>query len=256
MWRSPITFGLGLSLTLAITPLTGHAQLGGLVKKAKEKAEAATGAPAASTDQPARLPGPEITPMVVDHFLVGLKAEKVARDRAAATEGKRKEAEEQRKRTEAEARLDPQSRHYICVNDKVQADPRYADMQKLSKEADAAAKQGDNTKMMQLAVQISELSAGMQQQADSICTSQQPKTGAAPPPTAEQQAIQDAPAVSPEQDGAKAAAMTPMDYGQIKELIYTYVNYGKRAGLTESEKQAVEAKIKELREALKAIGMN
>jgi hypothetical protein len=109
--------------------------------------------------------------------------------------------------------------------------------------------------MMQLAVQINELNTAMQQRADSVCTAQQPKPGAAPP-TAEQQAIQDAPPISPEAEGAKAAAMPPVDYGQIKELIYTYVNYGKRAGLSDSEKKAVDAKVKELREALKAIGMN
>ncbi len=233
----------GLALLLLL-PATGHAQLGGLVKKAKDKVVPPAAA-TQSTDQPARLPGPTITGAVVDHLLLGLKAEKDARDRAAATA-------DTRRRKEAEAQMDPQTRYYSCVSEQQQKDPAYAQMQKLGKDAQDASTKGDNNAAMQIAMQMAPLQLQLQQHAESACAALKP--GAAPA-TPAQKAIQDAPVVPPEEAGAKAAGLTSVDYAQLKELIYTYLGYGKRAGLSDDEKRAVDPKRDQLKDGLNSIGM-
>jgi hypothetical protein len=239
----PVAAGFALALLLTV-PASAHAQLGGLVKKAKDKI-AAPAATTQSTDQPARLPGPEITSTVVDHLLLGLKAEKDARDRAAATE-------QVRRQKDAEAQMDPQTRYYSCIADAQQKDPKFADMQKLGKDAQDASNKGDQNKAMDLAMQMQPLQLQIQARAESSCVQLKPGA-AAPTPT--QKAIQTAPVVPPEEAGAKAAGLTPVEYGQVKELIYTYLGYGKRAGLTDSEKRAVDPKRDQLKDGFKQIGM-
>jgi hypothetical protein len=248
-----IVAGLGIALALTVAS-SASAQLGGLVKKAKDKAAASAGVQQ-SSDQPARLPGPEITGDVVSRFLVALKAEKAAKDRNAANEERRKKADEEREKKAAVAAMDPTTRHMMCTQEKMHADPKYADFEKLSKTAEAAARSGDNNKMMEAAVQISPLQTELQQRADSLCALEESKAAKEPKPSAEQDAVQNAPESSPEESGAKAGGFTMADYGQIKELIYTHLNYGKRAGLTDPEKKAVDPKAKELKDAFKAIGM-
>jgi len=238
------TIGLCLIVVLSSLPSAGNAQLGGLVKKAKDKvAPDASGQ--SSTDQPARLPGPEITPGTVDHFLAGLKAEKTAKDQAAA-------AEKERKDQEAQAHMDPNTRYYSCVSDKQQKDPQQATMQQMAKDAKDASDKGDTQKAMDIAMKLGPMSQDIQKRAQAACASAK----AAPPaPTPEQQAVQNAPQVTPEAAGAKAAGLTTVEYGQVKELIYTYLNYGKRSGVTDPEKQAIEAKRADLKAAFTSIGM-
>jgi hypothetical protein len=263
MFRRPLRAGLGLILALSLAPSLASAQLGGITKKVKEKVvpAAPAGAGQPSTDQPARLPGPEITPSVVDRFLAGLKAEKGARDRAAEAQQRRqqKSEEEEKQRQEEEKQrqleqMDPQTRHVLCVNEKQQQDPKYAQLQKLASDAQAASNKGDNNKAMEVAMQMGPLQQEIQQRADSICTAIEAKAGPTKP-TPAQKAIQNAPEAAPEDTAAKVAGMTAVEYGQVKELIYTYLNYGKRAGVTEQEKQAIEAKRPQLKEAFKAIGV-
>jgi hypothetical protein len=238
----PVAAALGLALFLAF-PASAHAQLGGLVKKAKDKI--APPAATQSTDQPARLPGPPITGAVVDHLLLGLKAEKDAKDRAAA-------GAEDRARKEREAKMDPQARYYSCLGEKQKQDPAQPQMEKLGKDAEAAVNKGDNNQALQIAMQMQPLQLQMQQRAESACASVKP---GAKPATPAQKAIQDAPVVPPEQAGATAAGLSLVEYGQVKELIYTYLGYGKRAGLTDEEKHAVDPKRAQLKDGFKSIGM-
>lgn len=238
----PVAAGLGLALLLTL-PATAHAQLGGLIKKAKDKV--APSAATQSTDQPARLPGPEITSSVVSKLIVALKAEKDARDRNAA-------GEEERRRLEAESRMDPQTRYYSCMNTAQQKDPAKADMERLGKEGQDAADKGDQNKAMDIAMRMQPLQMQMQARAESACASLKPGAKQATPT---QKAIQAAPVVPPEEAGAKSMGVTTVEYGQIKELIWTYLGYGKRAGLTESEKHAVDPKRDQLKEGFKLIGM-
>jgi hypothetical protein len=249
-------FVAGLSLALILTAASSaEAQVGGLIKKAKEKAAAGAGVQT-SADQPANHAGPTITTETVDRFLTGLKAEKAAMDRAAANQERRKKAREERDKQEALAGMDPEARKALCVSEKMNADPKHASLEKASKEMNAAAERGDNAKVMELSMQVAPLQAEIQQRAEATCTAELKKTGGrAAPPTAEQEAILNAPDVPPEEAGAKAANMPMVDYAQVKEYIQMYVNYGTRTGLTDAEKKAIEAKKKELKEGLKAIGM-
>lgn len=240
----PVVAGLGLALLLTV-PTPAHAQLGGLIKKAKDKVAPAAPAGVQSTDQPARLPGPEITSAVVDHLLSGLKAEKEARDRAAA-------AEETRRQQEAEANMDPNARYYSCIGKAQQDDPKRAEIEQLGKEGKDAADKQDQSKMMDIAMRMQPLQLELQARAESSCAALKP---GAKQPTRTQKAIQAAPVVPPEDAGATAASLSKVEYGQVKELIYTYLGYGKRAGLTDSEKRAVDPKRDQLKDAFKLIGM-
>jgi hypothetical protein len=235
---------LGLALLLTL-PTTGQAQLGGLIKKAKDKV-----VPGADQSQPARLPGPEITADVVDHVLLGLKAEKDARDRAAA-------AQAARERKANEDQMDPQARYNTCLGEKQQSDPKYPELQKQAKDAQAAADKGEMSKVVEISNQIQSLTLELQQRAETACASLKPGAAPAPaqPPTADQLAIQNAPTGTAEEAGAKAAGMTPLTYGQAKELIYTHLNYGKRSGVSDEEKRVIEAKRTELKQAFAAIGL-
>jgi hypothetical protein len=237
-----VAAALGLALLLTI-PASGHAQLGGLIKKAKDKA--APPAATQSSDQPARLPGPEITSDVVSKLLLAFKAEKDARDRAAATE-------DERRRQEAEAKMDPQTRYYSCLSTTQQKDPAMAEMQRLANEGKDAADKSDQNKAMDIAMRMQPLQLQMQARAESACASVKP---GAKPATPTQKAIQAAPVVPPEEAGAKVMNVSTVEYGQIKELIWTYLGYGKRAGLSDSEKRAVDPKRDQLMEGFSLIGL-
>jgi hypothetical protein len=237
-----VTASFSLMLLLAL-PASAHAQLGGLIKKAKDKV--APSAATQSTDQPARLPGPELTTSVVNNLLLGLKAEKEARDRAAA-------AEEERRRQAAESQMDPQTRYYSCLSTTQEKDTAMAEMRRLADAGKDAADKGDQNKAMDIAMRMQPLQMQMQARAESACASLKPGAKQATPA---QKAIQAAPVVPPEEAGAKAMAVSTVEYGQIKELVWTYLGYGKRAGLTESEKRAVDPKRDQLREGFKLIAM-
>jgi hypothetical protein len=238
----PVAAMLGLALLLTF-PATGHAQLGGLIKKAKDKV--VPSAATQSTDQPARLPGPEITSGVVSKLIVALKTEKDAKDRAAV-------AEEERRRQEAESRMDPQARYYSCVGTAQQKDPAMAELERLGKEGKDAADKGETNKAMDVAMRMQPIQMQLQARAESSCAALKPGAKQATPT---QKAIQAAPVVPPEEAGATVLGVSPVEYGQIKELVWTYLNYGKRAGLTDSEKHAVDPKRDQLKEGFKLIGM-
>lgn len=238
----PVAAALGLALLLTL-PTAGQAQLGGLIKKAKDKV--APPAATQSTDQPARLPGPEITSDVVNKLLLAFKAEKDARDRAAA-------AEEERRHREAEAQMDPQTRYYSCLSTTQQKDPAMTEVQRLANEGKDAADKGDQNKAMDIAMRIQPIQLQMQARSESACAALKP---GAKQPTPTQKAIQVAPVVPPEEAGAKTMGVTTAEYGQIKELIWTYLGYGKRAGLTDSEKRVVDPKRDQLKEGFKLIGL-
>ena len=49
--------------------------------------------------------------------------------------------------------------------------------------------------------------------------------------------------------------MTAVDYGKLKELILTYFISPAGAGVSESEKRAIDARRTELQAGLRAVGM-
>lgn len=226
-----------LALSFFATP--AEAQLGGLTKKARQRASEAAGVP--STDQPARMAGPEVTPASVDQLLAGLKAEATAAEQRAAAERRRQEQEN--------AARTASDRQAQCYEDKKNSDPAWPEIQRLQEQAKAAADKGDYDKAGQIAQQLGVKMMDLQNRVQAACA--QPA-----PPSAEQQAMQQAQASdSPADQGAKAAGMSAQDYAQFKELVYTHLQSPKRAGLAEKEQQAIEAKKRELRERLKAVGL-
>ena len=237
---SPVRIATGLALVLLLEApgSPAHAQVGGLVKKAREKvAPAATAQP--TTDEPARLPGPTLTPAVVDHFLVGLKAEKGEQDRQAKQQERRAAAERRKK--------DPKASAESCRSEVVQNDPKARERDSLTKAAEAAAERKDYATAQQIALSVQTSVLELQARADSICASIRPE----PPP--EQEAMRTA-SVSPGEAGATAAGMTAVEYGQVRELLQTYLQYPARAGLSPEEKQAVDPKRTELLAAFQALG--
>lgn len=250
MLPRPIAAGLVLASTLSLLPAVMEAQLGGIAKRARDRIGAGSGQQV-STDQTARLPGPTLTADVVNRLLTGLAAEKQARDRAAEAEVRRQRQAE----AAAQARRQQEEQyetHQECVGAKLKADPKYAEAERTAGEAQAAAQRGDMAKAMQLSQRIQPLMQEAQQRAEGACASTRPSGTAAPTP--EEEAIQ-ATADSSEVLGAGAGKFTPVDYGQVKELVYTYLNYPQKAGLTAEEKGVVEPRRRELKEALKAVGL-
>lgn len=224
-----------LALSFLVTP--AEAQLGGLAKKARQRVSATTEVP--STDQPARMAGPDLTAASVDQLLTGLKAEQSAAEQQAAAERRRRE--------QASAARSASDRQAQCHEDKKNSDPAWAEIQRLQEQGKTAADKGEYDKATQIAQQLGAKMMDLQTRVQAACaqTAQ---------PSAEQEAMQQATG-SPESAGAQAAGMSAQDYAQIKELVYTYLQSPRRAGLAETEQQAVEAKKAQLRERLKAVGL-
>lgn len=230
-----------LAFTFVVTP--AEAQLGGIAKKARQTASEAAGVP--STDQPARMAGPEVTQASVAQLLTGLKAEQIAMERQAAAERQRQE--------QADAASTASDRQAQCYEDKKNADPAWAEIQRLKAQGDTAAEKGEYNKATQIALQLGTKMTDLHNRVQAACA-QQAQAAQAAQPSAEQQAMQQA-GSSPESAGAQAAGMSAQDYAQFKELVYTYLQAPKKAGLAEKEQQAIEAKKPQLRERLKAVGL-
>lgn len=224
-----------LALSFFVTP--AEAQLGGLTKKARQKVSETAGVP--STDQPARMAGPEVTSASVDQLLAGLKAEATAAEQQAAAERRRQE--------QADAARTAADRQAQCYEDKKNSDPAWPEIQRLQEQAKAAADKGDYDKAGQIAQQLGVKMMDLQNRVQAACAQ-------SAQPSAEQQAMQQA-SDSPADQGAKAAGMSAQDYAQFEELVYTHLQSPKRAGLAEKEQQAIEAKKRELRDRLKAVGL-
>lgn len=224
-----------LALSFLVTP--AEAQLGGLAKKARQRVSETAGVP--STDQPARMAGPDVTPASVDRLLVGLKAEATAAERQAAAERQRQD--------QANAARTASARQEQCYEDKKNSDPAWPEIQRLQEQGKTAADKGDYDKASQIAQQMGAKMMDLQTRVQAACA--QPAQ-----PSAEQEAMQQATG-NPESAGAQAAGMSAQDYAQFKELVYTHLQSPKRAGLAEKEQQTIEAKKQELRDRLKAVGL-
>lgn len=242
---------LGLSLLFSAGRL--EAQFGGLVKKAKNRAAVAAGVQA-STDQPARMAGPEITDESIERLLAGLKAEKAALDREAEA-ARQRQAEAERQRQAEERYTRQKAEHESCVDSRTKADPDYAKMEQLSKEAEAAGKAGDTQKAMDLSMRMALLRPDViVERATAACAAIAPAGAEASVSSADVAAMRGAAGTSGGA-GAGAAGMTEAAYGQMKELIYTYFTQNKLAGLTPDEERAVNGRRAELRAALKGTGI-
>lgn len=237
LWVAAVVVG-GMVLGM---PARAEAQLGGLTKRARDRAAQAAGVQ--STDEAARMPGPVLTTAVLDQVMTGLKAEKVARDNWAA-----EQARQQRLREQEEARQAAMNNRSECLDRTMRADSNFVKAEKLQRDAQAAAQRGETAKAVQAAQQIQGLIALAQQNAETKCKAPE----AAPAP--EEQAVA-ASQESPEAVGAKAAKMSATDYAQAKELLYTYLNFPQKAGLSADEKRVVDPRKPQIKDALKGAGL-
>lgn len=250
MSSRPLAAGLLLALALSTLPGSAEAQLGGLVKKARARVAPAAGQQQ-STDEAARLPGPTLTQDMIDRLLTGFATEKRARDRAEQEEARRRQQAD----AAAQARRSQQDQYESyqqCTEAKAKADPGYGEAERLTQDAQAAAQRGETAKAMQMAQRIQQLMGEVAERARTSCASLEPS--ATPAATPEESAIQST-ADSSEVLGARAAGLTAVEYGQAKELLFTYLNYPQKAGLTANERGAVDPKRRELKEALKGVGL-
>lgn len=252
MW-SPRSGALAaLVLCIGFPPTTAVAQLGGIVKKARDRV-----APGQqqSTDEPARLPGPTLTSDVVSRLLRGLAAEKRARDQAER-EAERRRVADSVAAAERQSQEPPTTREE-CYAVKMKADTAYPGLQRLMEEASAAGERNDISKAAEIAQRMGPIQLGIHQRAEAACASV-PSASAmrapTPQPTPQEQAVQQSPDTL-EIHGAGAGGFSPTEYAQLKELVYTYFNSPQKAGLAPEEKRAVDAKRKELKDGLKGVGL-
>lgn len=256
MWSSRSGAAVALVLCFGLLPTIAEAQLGGIVKKARDRV-----APGQqqSTDEPARMPGPTITNDVVGRLLRGLAAEKRARDQVQRD----MERETERRRVadslaEAERRRpDRYTTREECFAVKMKADTAYPTLDRLMNEASAAGERNDISKAAEIAQRMATIQMGIHQRAEATCAKVPPASSMpapAPKPTPQEQAVQESPDTL-EIHGAGAGGFSATEYAQLKELVYTYLRMAERAGLAPEEKRAVDAKRKELKAGLEGVGL-
>lgn len=252
MFAARLALRSALVLFITLIPVAAEAQLGGIVKKARDRVVPGQ---TQTVDEAARLPGPQVTPDIVKRLLSGLAAERRARDRVA-------QEIERRRVADSVAQAERQRPGYYanreeCLSVKLQADTAYPGLERLLNEASAAGERNDIAKTSEIAQRMVPIQMAMQQRAEAACASVPPASAMPAPaaqPTPQEQAVQQSPDTL-EGVGARAGGFSATEYAQLKELIHTYLNYPQKAGLAADEKRAVDPKRKELKESLSAIGL-
>jgi len=253
MWSPRLGAAAALALCIGLLPTVAEAQLGGIVKKARDRV-AAPGQQQ-STDEAARLPGPTLTNDVVARLLRGLSAEKRARDQAERERERRRVADSVA--AAERARPDHYTTREECFGVKFKADTAYPTLNRMMNEASAAGERNDIAKASEIAQRMALVQLGIQQRTEAACASMPPASAVpapAPRPTAAEQAVQEAPDTI-EVVGAGAGGFSSTEYGQLKELVWTHLTFPQKSGLAAEERRAVEAKRKELKDGLKGVGL-
>jgi hypothetical protein len=252
MWSPRLSAAAALALCIGFVPSAAEAQLGGIVKKAKDRVVPGQ---QQSTDEAARLPGPTLTNDVVTRLLRSLTAEKRARDQAERERERRRVADSVA--AAERQRPDRYTTREECQVVKLKADTAYPGWNRLLTEASAAAERNDIAKTSEISQRMAVIQVGMQERAEAACANVPPASSMpapAPQPTPQEQAVQESPD-SLEITGAGAGGFSATEYGQLKELVWTYLNYPQKAGLAANEKRAVDGKRKELKDGLKGVGL-
>ena len=241
--RTPLAGLLALAL---LVPMTAHAQLGGLVKKAKGAATvAATPAPAKKAW------GVEVTDVVIDRFVKGLHAERAVRDSARALQAQADKAEK-----DMASAMAPTDRYAACIETASEEDAEAPKLHKLQQQMDKAEDDGDDALYDKLSAQYDQVSMGIQMRAVAKC---QPLLSAAMAsasamPTdssttmAGMMAGQRAKAMlqQVEKRGALASGFTDVEYAQLKEKVMGYYLTPKSTPILPSEAKVLDARRDEL----------
>lgn len=255
---SLLTLALLALLSLAVLPSIGHAQLGGLAKKAKQAVAGKSEKPAA--DQPARASSPTITTASIGSFINGLKAEQHFADsgRAAAKDAKAKyEANSQ---AGMQNWMNQSQKYEECKDEHSDNHPRKAERNKLQTSAGMARYKGETKKADSLAAVVEKIDRQIEAEAEKACEKQKvtpedlQKQMMNQPQPPDEYGMVTAAVDSSIKIGAQTAGMNAYQYGQMKEAVVSYLKEPKKSGITGDEAAAIEARKTELSTLLKAVG--
>lgn len=243
---------------LAFLPATGHAQLGGLAKKAKQAVAPKAEKPA--SDTPARSSAPAITTASIASFVNGLKAEQQVADsgRAAAKDAKAKyDANSQ---VAMQSWMDKSQKYDECTDEHTDNDARKTQRNKLQTSVGMARYKGETKKADSLDAIREKLDAQIIADAEKAC--EKLKTS----PEELQKTMMNQPQAPDEysmvqesldrsvKKGAQTAGMTDYQYAQMKEAVVAYLKDPKKSGITGNEASAIDGRRSELTSLLSAVG--
>lgn len=255
---SVLTLALVALLFLALVPSTGHAQLGGLARKAKQAVAGKGEKPAADT--PARASSPTITTASVASFIDGLKAEQHFADsgRAAAKAAKAKyDADAQ---SGVQNWMNASQKYDECTEDYSEKHPRKNERDRLQTSAGMARYKGETRKADSLTAVVEKIDEQILAETEKACEKlkvtpedlQKQMMNQPQPP--DEYGMVTAAVDSSIKIGAKTAGMNSYQYGQMKEAVVAHLQNPKKSGLSPEEAAAVEARKPELATLLKAVG--
>jgi hypothetical protein len=255
---SLLALALTALLLLAFLPAAGHAQLGGLAKKARQAVAGKSEKPAA--DQPARASAPTITTASIASFVNGLRAEQKFADssRAAAHEAKAKyDANAQ---GAMQSWMEKSQKYSDCTSEAVDNHPRAAERKKLQTNTGLARYKGETSKADSLEVVLEKLTGQMEADAEKSCARlkttpedlQQQMMNQPQPP--DEYGMVATAVDSSIKIGAMTAGLNAYQYGQMKEAVVSYLKEPKKSGIAGEEAAAIEARRPELMTLLKAVG--
>jgi hypothetical protein len=255
---SLLTLALVSLLALALLPATGHGQLGGLAKKAKQAVAGKSEKPAA--DQPARSSAPTITTASMGSFINGLEAEQQVADsgRAAAKEAKAKY--EANSAGAMQSWMDKSQKYSECTDEQADNHPRAAERKKLQTSAGMARYKGEDKKADSLASVVEKLDRQIEADGEKACAKLKTTPEDLQKQMMNQPAQPDEYAMVTEavdssiKIGARTAGMNPYQYAQLKEAVVAYLQNPKKSGIAGEEAAAIDARKPELTTLLKAVG--
>lgn len=256
---------LTLLLVLASLPTVAQAQLGGLSKRVKDRVTGATARAEEkpAQDEPARAAAPTLNPATVDQFVAGLKVERKTLDdaRARVTAGQQQVANAQAARSKAWQ--DQQQKYSDCQNEKLEQHPKQPQRDSVQQAMAVARLKGQKPQAEALHSRLQKLEQEIQTDAEAACaqykTDEKDMLAAFTPTESEKNQPSEYETMRAAGDtaiilGARAAGMSPRQYGQVKEAVMAQLKAPGKAGLNPAEAAAVDARRDELADLLKAVG--
>jgi hypothetical protein len=245
-------------MLLAFLPATGHAQLGGLARKARQAVAGKGEKPAADT--PARASSPTITPASMSSFINGLQAEQQFADsgRAAAKEAKARY--EANSAGAMQSWMERSQKYSDCTSEAEDNHPRKAERNKLQTSAGMARYKGETKKADSLTAVVEKIDRQIETEAEKSCeklkTSPEElqKTMMNQPEPPDEYGMVTAAVDSAIKIGAMTAGLNTYKYGQMKEAVVSYLKEPKKSGIAGEEAAAIEARRPELVTLLKGVG--
>lgn len=255
---SVMAAALLLLLALAILPSAGHAQLGGLTRKARAAVAGKSEKPAA--DQPARASTPTITTASLARFVEGLKAEQHFVDSARTAVKAAKAQYDANQQGAMQGWMDRSQKYAECTSEQEDKHPRQATRKKLQTEMGFARLKGETRKADSLDVLVKATHDQIEADAEKACvklktTPEELQAQMAnAPPQPDEYGMMSTAVDSSIRIGAQTAGQSTYQYGQTKEAVISYLKDPKKSGISGAEADAIEARRSDLATLLKALG--